>query len=305
MTTHAKGPLSGFEWLKRGLNSGRNNPRAIFGGAAVLMSAALLPGVLQALLQLMLRPGEQGTLVIAALTTLLSVALLAPLMGGYLRLIHASEQGRPAHARDIFAPFKSKHDTQQLIAFAFVLLVIQLLAVSVLGGLFHESLQHLQEWMARVVELSQQAQQSKSSQPMQLPPPPEGLGGFLGLGSLFALFIGGVFAVGLGQLALAGRSVGGALTDGFAGAAKNLLPLLVLAILAFGLMMALSLGLAIVLVVLSLLAALLHPVLAAAILLPLYMLFLVAAYVVLFGVAYHLWRDVAGEAPAPVDGIHA
>ncbi|HEV8694593.1 MAG TPA: hypothetical protein VGQ93_10505, partial [Lysobacter sp.] len=172
-----------------------------------------------------------------------------------------------------------------------------------LGGLFHDSLQNLQEWMTRVMELSQQAQ-SKPTQPVQLPPPPEGIGGFLGLGSLFALFISGVFAVGLGQLALAGRSVGGALADGLAGAAKNLLPLLVLAILAFGLMMALSLVLAIVVVVLSLFAALLHPVLAAAVLLPLYMLFLLALYVVLFGVVYHLWRDVAGEAPAPVGGIH-
>jgi len=302
MTTHAKRPLSGFDWLKRGLGSGRRNPRAIFGGAAVLMTAALLPSIVQAVLQLTLQPGEQGTVVIAALTTLLSVALLAPLMGGYLRLIHASEQGRPTHTRDIFAPFKSAHDTRQFVAFAFVLLVIQLLAISVLAGLFHEALQGLQEWMTRVVELSQQA---KSAQPMQLPPPPVGLGGFLGLGSLFALFIGGVFAVGLGQLALGGRSVGGALADGLAGAAKNLLPLLVLAILSFGLMMVVSMVVGVVLVVLSVLAALLHPALAAIVLLPLYMLFLLALYVVLFGVIYHLWRDVTGEPPAPVDGIHA
>ena len=48
MTTRANGPLSGLDWLKRGLNSGRHNPRAIFGGAAVLMVAALLPSIVQA-----------------------------------------------------------------------------------------------------------------------------------------------------------------------------------------------------------------------------------------------------------------
>ena len=36
MTTRANGPLTGLQWLKGGLNTGRNNPRAILGGAAVL-----------------------------------------------------------------------------------------------------------------------------------------------------------------------------------------------------------------------------------------------------------------------------
>lgn len=299
MTTRAKGPLSGLDWLKRGLTCGRPNPRAVFGGAAVLMTAALLPSVLQAVLQLALRPGEQGAIAIAALTTLLSVALLAPLMGGYLRLIHASVQGRPVHARDVFVPFQSRQDMRRLIGFAFVLLLVQLLAVSVLGGLFRDSLAGLQDWLARVMELSQQAQQSRPGTPVPLPPPPEGMGGFLGLGSLLALFVGGVFAVGLGQVALGGRSVGGALADGFAGAARNLLPLLVLAVLAFALMMAVSLGLALVVGI----GALLHPALAAAVLLPLYVLFLIALYAVLFGIAYQLWRDVAGDVPAAGGGI--
>lgn len=297
MTTRAKGPLSGLDWLKRGLNSGRRNPRAIFGGAAVLMVAALLPSIVQALIQLALKPGMNGTLVIAALTTLLSIALMGPLMGGYLRLIHISEQGRPAQARDIFAPFKSPADARKMIGFAFVLLMVYLGVGYVLVSLFAKD---LPEWYLKVMALSQQTQVGK---PVQLPPPPDGLGGFLGLGSLFALFAGGVFAVGLGQIALGARDVGTALLDGVTGTAKNLLPLLVLAILVFGLMLALSVALALVLVVVSLLASLLHPALAGAVLLPLYMLLLLVLYVVMFGVMYHLWRDVAGEAPVPVGGI--
>ncbi len=184
-----------------------------------------------------------------------------------------------------------------MIAFAFVLLMVYLGIGYVLVSLFAKD---LPEWYLKVMALSQQTQVGK---PVQLPPPPDGLGGFLGLGSLFALFAGGVFAVGLGQIALGARNVGTALLDGVAGTAKNLLPLLVLAVLAFGLMMALSVALALVAVVVALLASLLHPALAGAVLLPLYMLLLLVLYVVMFGVMYHLWSDVAGEAPVPAGGI--
>ena len=41
MTTRANGPLAGLAWLRRAFNAGRHNPRAIFGGASLLMVAAL------------------------------------------------------------------------------------------------------------------------------------------------------------------------------------------------------------------------------------------------------------------------
>ena len=50
---------------------------------------------------------------------------------------------------------------------------------------------------------------------------------------------------------------------------------------------------------------LLHPVLAVAVFLPLYMVFVLVLYVVMFGVMYHLWRDVAGDPPAPATGLEA
>jgi hypothetical protein len=290
MTTRAKGLLAGYDWLKRGINSGRHNPRAIFGGAALLAFAAIVPSVLQLVVQSVLQPGPSGTIVIAAVTTLLSVALLAPLMGGYLRVIHASEHGRPAQVSDLFAPFRSTIDARRLIAFCGVLMVIYLGVGYALVSLFGKG---LPDWYLQVLEASQQAQQTPGGKPPALPPPPDGIGGFIGLGSLFALFVGGVFAIGFGQVALTTRSVGGALADGVAGAAKNLLPLLLLALLSFVLMMALGMALMIVVLV----ATLLSPALAAIVMLPLYLLLLLVLYVVMFGVAYQLWRDVADEAP--------
>lgn len=298
MTTRANGPLAGLAWLKRGLNSGRHNPRAIFGGAALLMVAALIPGFLQAFVHMVLKPGPGGATIIAAVTTVLAVLLLGPLMGGYLRVIDASERGQPAHAADILAPFRNAHDAQRLIGFSFVMLLVQLGALSLLFAVFGQGLQNLQDWYLRVAELMQQTTPGK---PAQLPPAPDGLGGLFSLGGLFAVFVAAVFAVGLGQVALRDRGIGTALLEGLAGATRNLLPLLVMAAVGFALMMAAAVALLLVAGVLGLL----HPMLAVAVFLPLYMVFVLVLYVVLFGVMYHLWRDVAGDAPAAAAGFEA
>jgi hypothetical protein len=298
MTARTHGPLAGLAWLKRGFNSGRHNPRAIFGGAALLMVAALVPGFVQAFVHAVLKPGAGGAMIIDALTTVVAVILLGPLMGGYLRVIDASERGHPAHASDILAPFRNSHDARRLIAFSFVMLLVQLGALSLLFSLFGHAWQDLQEWYLRVAELMQNA---KPGQPPEFPPAPQGLGGLFSLGGLFALFVAAVFAIGFGQVALRGRSIGAGVLDGLAGAVRNLLPLLVMAVIAFIMMMAAGLALALVAAVL----ALLHPLLAVAVFLPLYMLFVLVLYVVLFGVMYHLWLDIAGDAPAASAGFEA
>lgn len=298
MTTRANGPLAGIAWLRRGFNSGRHNPRAIFGGAALIMVAALIPGFLQAFAHAVLKPGPGAATIIAALTTVLAVVLLGPLMGGYLRVVDRSERGEPAQAADVIAPFRNVHDAKRLIGFSFIMLLVQLGALSLLFALFGHALQNLQDWYLRVAELLQHATPDK---PAQLPPPPDGLGGLFSLGGLFALFVAAVFAVGFGQVALQGRNLGAALVDGLAGAARNLLPLLVMAAVAFALMMAAG----VVLVLVAGILGLLHPVLAVAVFLPLYMVFVLVLYVVMFGVMYHLWRDVAGDPPAPAAGFEA
>lgn len=298
MTTRANGPLAGLSWLKRGFATGRTNPRAMFGGASLLVMAALLPNFLQAMVYVALQPGPGAGAVISALATVLAVLLLGPLMGGYLRLIDASARGQPVQASDVLAPFRDARDAQRMIAFSFVMLFVQLGAFSLLWAIFGGVLQGLQDWYQTTLALLQTA---KPGQPPQMPAPPEGLGSLFSLGGLFALFVAGVFAVGLGQLALRGRGVGASLLEGLAGAARNLLPLLVLAAVSFALMMGAGLAMMLVATVL----ALLHPALALAAFLPFYMLFVLVLHVVMFGVIYHLWRDVAGEDPETLGGIEA
>ena len=294
MTTRAHGPLAGFHWLRRALQVGRHNPRALFGGAALIMAAWLLPNMVQAILHGVLKPGDEGAVLIAAVMTLLSVAILAPLMGGYMRLIHASEQGRVAHAREVFDLFRSGPAWRRCAGFGLLVLMVHVLVGYLLVSQFADG---LMEWYLQVMTLVQQAQQTGAKAMPAWPPLPEGIGAFFALASLWALFIGCVFAVGLGQVALTGRGVRAAFADGLAGTAKNLLPLMVMAVLAFGALTCAAVALAMVLAVIALVAGLVHPTLAAAVVLPVYLLFLAVLYALVFSVMYQVWRDVADPAP--------
>lgn len=294
MTTHATGPFSGLSWLKRGINLGRHNARAVFGAAAIFLVAAIVPSILQLIVLAVLKPGPSGAMTVAALATLLSLLILSPLIGGYLRLIDATEHQRPAHPTDIFAPFRDVRDALRLIVFGVSMAVLCIVVVMALIAMFGDG---FWDWYMKVAELQQAA--GGKLDPSQIPDAPEGMGRLVGLGSVLFLFWSGVYSIGFGQVALGHRSIGGAMADGVVGTLKNLLPLLLLTIVAVLAMIPLGLVLALVFGLVGLIAGLIHPTLAVALLVPLYLAFLVALYVVMFGVMYHLWRDVCGAPPAP------
>ena len=106
MTTRAVRPGAGIAWLKQAVNLGRNNPKAVFGGAALLLFTivALAVGlsVLVGLLTAAWTPGSGGAMALSLLVMAPILLLLAALMVGYLRLIDAVENGRDAHATDVF-----------------------------------------------------------------------------------------------------------------------------------------------------------------------------------------------------------
>jgi hypothetical protein len=299
MSTRVNAPAAGFHWLRRAINVGRHNPRALFGAASMLMAVWLLPTVLQLGLHVTFKPGEGAAIVIAALMTLLSMATLVPLMAGYLRLLDASERGRPAHAREVFQIFHSGPTWRACVNFSLMMLLVHLGVVSLLASQLDNG---VLDWYFDAVRRVQEAQQAGAgAKPPVLPPPPEGTASLVGLSSLWLLLFGCAFAVGLGQIALTGRGARAAVADGFVGTVKNLVPLLVMAVLGFGAMVVAMVGLAIVLVVVGGVAGLVHPVLAAAVLLPLYVAFVTVAYALLLSVMYQLWRDIAGQDASPVE----
>lgn len=290
MQTRAMGPGAGWSWLKQAINLGRNNPRALFGAATLLMLVAIVPSLVQVAAQFAFH-GANATLWITGLTALAMLVVYPLLIGGFFRVIDATERNQPTHATALFDTFRSGEQRGRLIGFG---LLLALLYVLVLGAIIAAFGSQVPGWYMEVMQASQNA---TAGSPPELPPMPPGMGKVFGLGILVMMFLGGVYSIGFGQVALGGRSVGGALADGVAGTAKNLLPLLVLTVIALLGMVGLAIVLALALGLLAGLGGLVHPALGVALAIPAYLAFLVAMYVVMFGVMYFMWRDVAGADP--------
>ena len=97
------GPGAGLRWLMNALNLGGRNPRAVFGGAALLMLVALVPTVVQLVVQEGLGIHDQAIVLgLVGFSLLYSLLLMGPLSAGYLRVLHAAETGAPTRATAIF-----------------------------------------------------------------------------------------------------------------------------------------------------------------------------------------------------------
>jgi len=291
MTTRSRGPLAGFEWLKRGINVGHGNPKALLGGAALLLLMCMLPSAITMPVQFgMLGAGVQPSMTVFGAImafSMLAGLLLVPLYAGYLRLIDASERGLPVRARDIFKPYR-EGEVLRLVGYGVAMLVVYAavfaIVIAATGG-------SLVTWYMQVLA----AQASH-----QLPPTlPAGFGLALGLFVVLGLFMIGVYAISLGQVALGRRSVLGAVGDGMVGALKNLLPLLVFLVSLIVAWLLVGLFFVLVVGVVALLGKLVGAWLMLVIAVPLYVGFALVAMAVMFGVMYHLWRDVCGDDAAP------
>ena len=296
MTTRAMGPGAGWSWLKQAINLGRNNPKALFGAAALLMVVALIPSVIQLVAQYGFGMNNMGAMLwIVGLTTLAMLIVYPLLIGGFFRVIDATEHNRPTRATALFDTFKAGQGRGRLIGFGLLLTLIYLCAIALIVGTLGPE---IGSWYWQAITATQTA---VPGTPPAIPAVPEGFGTVFGLVLLVMVFLTGVYSVGFGQVALAGRSVGGALADGFAGALKNLLPLLVLTVIAIVLMILAAIVIVIVVVILAAIGGLVSPLLGMLLAAPVYLAFLVVLYVVMFGVMYFIWRDVAGQAVVAPD----
>src|SRR5690606_21116737 len=232
--------------------------------------------------------------------TLVSRIVFPLLIGGVLRVIDATERGLPASATGVFEPFRGGHGGGRLIGFGLLMTALYLLVFGTIIGSFGQG---LPEWYMQMVQLTMEAG-GKPVQPDDIPSPPSGLGMVVALGLLFGLFLGGAYAIGFGQVALGGRRVLAAVGDGLTGALKNLLPIVVLAILSVVAMFALLLVVGLVGGLLMLVGGLVHPALGMLLVAPVYLAMMLLMYVVMFGVMYHMWRDICGEpvVPPPLPG---
>ena len=286
MGMKASGPAAGWSWLVRGINTGRRNPKAVFGAAGLFALCGLVPTAVQLLLQATLKPTPAVLLAIMAALTLVAAVLYPLLCGGFLQVIDAADAGRPTRPVALFAPFRSGGGGGQLVLLGACLMLVYL---AVLALVMLTVGRELGAWYLQLL-----AQVAAGGAAGATPPTlPAGFGATFALLLVFGLFYSGVYAIGLGQAALGGRTALQALRDGFVGTTRNLLPLLVLAVcgLVAGLLAALLVGLLIGAIVL--LAGLLSKALALVLVVPLYVALVLAMYVVMFGVMHAMWRDVA------------
>lgn len=300
MSTRAMGPGTGWSWLARAVNLGRNNPKAVIGAIALVALVALVPSIVQLVAQPVFGAQPDLLLTVIGLTTLVSLVVFPLLIGGALRVIDAAERGRPAGAAAVFDTFRAGNGAGRLIGFGLLMTAVYLLVFGTIIGAFGQG---LPAWYMEFMQLSIDAG-GKPIKPEDIPAPPSGLGMVMALGLLFGLFLGGAYAIGFGQVALGGRGVFAAVVDGLAGSLKNLLPIVVMAILSIVALFALMLVVALVGGLLALVGGLVHPVLAMLLIAPVYLGMILLMYVVMFGVMYHMWRDICAEpvAPPPLPG---
>ena len=305
MQTKVKGPGAGWHWLVSAVNLGRHNPRALFGAAAMLMGLALLPSVLQVLVAEVFGPGNPTVAMVASAIVMVVFVVVFPLlMAGFLQIIHAAETGQPTRALALFDVFRDRGARARVIGIGMLLLLVSLVLLALVLGLAGRG---VVAWYAEVFVL---AQASTPGSTPAFPAMPEGIGRVMALMTLVAMFTGGIYSIGFGQVALNGRGVGEAFLDALVGTLKNVLPLLVLTLLGLIGMVLAALAIGIAVAFLVVLGGLVSPTLGIILAVPVYVAFLMAIYVVMFGVMYFIWRDVCGMPAAsgpdlPVAGIEA
>lgn len=293
MATKAMGPMAGWSWLMRAVNLGSHNAKALFGAAALLLVLAMVPTILQLLF--MRSASAPSPTVIGGwmvFSMLYSVLVMPPAMAGLLRVIHASETGASTRATALFDGYRQ--GAGRIIGLVLVLVLIAIAVIAAIIMAFGA------QFMSGIVEFMTAAQSmSATGTQAQMPQLPDGFGTAFVLMLVFGLFFNGVYALSVGQVALAGRGIGQALGDGFAGTLKNLLPLLVLLVIALVVGIVAGLALALLMGLLAMIGGLIHPVVAALLLVPVYVLLMLVVYVIAFGVMYFMWRDICMDGAAP------
>ncbi|ATD66340.1 hypothetical protein CNR27_01825 [Luteimonas chenhongjianii] len=295
MTTRTVGAGHGWKWIVQGVNVGRANPRAVYGATAVVALLALAPNVLQAVLQIAFRLEPETQIMVIGATSLVSIILYPLLIGGVLRVIDAVEHGRPAAPGDVFSTFTGGQ-AGRFIGFGVLMGALYIVTFYALVSAFGEG---VLDWYMDVLSISQEmSTESAPASPPEMPMPPAGIGPLMALGIFFGVYYATVYAVGLGQVALGGRPVMQAFTDGLGGALRNVLPVIVAAAIAMAGGFALMLAFAMVVTIITVVSSLVHPALAALLVLPLYLVLLLVLYIVMFGAMYAIWRDVCGPQDA-------
>lgn len=285
-----------YRWLAEAFALCRAHPRVVFGAASLLMVFALLPTLLQLLLEAALQPSLTMRLGIQIVFSVIGLFLLPPVVGGFYRVLHALSEGRPAQAKDVLAVFAEASTARRLIATNLMFMLVSVLVVIALGLAFGGK--GLLDFFATLA--------ARAPGSTALPPPlPPGVLPLLSTLMIAFMVISTAQTVASAQIALSSRAPLSAIGDGFQVALRN-----IGAFLLFYLPMALigSVLMLIVGLIAALLAALfamLSKVLAVLVLVPLVLGLMLLLYALMLGFFYRAWRDtLGGDSVAPAEPQH-
>ena len=288
MTTRSRGPGAAFGWLSRGISVGFDEPKLLFGAAALVALAVMLPVLITLPIQIYTlhadTPLQAGVFGWITILSMLLGLLAVPLYAGYLQVVDAVEHGLLPRARDIVKPYR-EGKAPRLIGYGFLMLVIYFTMFAIVIAVTGGSTTH---WYMHALA----AQANHQQPPVGLP---DGFGITLLLSLALAIFLLGFYSISLGQLTLHNRSVLGAIGDGLIGALKNVLPLLMLAVSLFVIWIGVAFCFGILVLLVTLIGKLVGPWLIFLLIVPLYIALLLMVFTAMFGVMYHLWRDVCGD----------
>ncbi len=279
-----------FGWLMKAVDVGRKNPRALFGGFALLLLVGLVPGVIQMAGQAMFPASPGVVMTIYALSLLLSLVLGPPMVGSAFVLMHACERGQPAGATDIFDGFRDRSFAVRMWLTALLMLVIYL-GVFVLLYFVMPGKEFFGELMIRSAGLAPGQQPDLTGMPAF---PPSFLLWML-LAGLVVLVLSNAYMLAFARAALNARGALAATLDGFVSTFKNILPFLAIAIV-------LTVVGTVAIVILALVAGIglgllmaISPVLAVIVGVPIYVGLMLLVYAVAFGYYYHAWTASFAE----------
>ena len=281
-----------FSWLAASLEALRRDNGLIFGATVLLLLVALVPALLNVASRKFMQPMSSGTaLAILAFLMLVSSVLVSPIIGGYFRVLHAHDHGRPVRATDVFALLREPAAAGRLITTALIFLAIKvalLIAVNFATGGY-------------VIDFFKVVMSTPPGHHPAFPPVPSGyllwLVAIVVLGSTFTT----AYMLAIAQAALSTRTPVDAVGDGFAVALRNLAVFVVfylamcLAGFVFLLVFALLVGL------IALLFGLISPMLAIVVMAPIYLALGLLFYAVMFGFNYYAWRGTLGDDAAAVE----
>ncbi|HLM52867.1 MAG TPA: hypothetical protein VK325_04580 [Pseudoxanthomonas sp.] len=287
MTDVRKLPLDrGLAWFLRGVNTGRRNPKAVF-GASVLLIFTLY--VVSFLLLLPIAWSDSDS---SGAVPKLDIRLVMPfflvligvfpvLMGGLMHVIREVEASRPVRARDLFTPARSG-GLKNLLLLGLVQLAFNLAAAALVLALAGSG--YWSEYLAAI----------HGAMSGSIPVMPEPAHPFLMfvVNVLFNYVSGVILLMAIPLILFSGANLGESLKLSLRTARMNLAPNLTAAALYMLAVLASALVVSVVGAVLGSVLALIHPLLGMLTLLVLYLAFGTAVLAVMAACAHAAWSDV-------------